>query len=125
MIVSRRIAAGMLLLGIAWAPWPAAADDVHVMESTPAASAVIDGRTSAFFVRFDKPVDHIRSTLDVTQNGKVVEHLTPRLDSAPEVLFARAPTLSPGNYVLHWAVLTVAGKETQQGDIPFSVAGQR
>jgi hypothetical protein len=59
------------------------------------------------------------------QDGKLVERLVPRLESAPEVLFARAPTLVPGSYNLHWAVRTVAGKETIQGDIPFSVAGQR
>jgi methionine-rich copper-binding protein CopC len=124
MSVSRRIAAGVLSLGIAWASSAVAADEVHVMDSTPAASAVIDGRTSAFFVRFDRPVDHIRSTIDITQDGKQIERLQPRLDSAPEVLFARAPTLRPGKYSLHWAVVTVGGKETIQGDIPFSVAAQ-
>jgi methionine-rich copper-binding protein CopC len=125
MIVKRRIAAGMLLLAAAWASSPAAADEVHVMDSGPKASAVIDGRTSGFFVRFDRPVDHIRSTLAITQDGKLIERLTPRLESAPEVLFARAPTLSPGNYLLHWEVVTVAGQEKAHGDIPFSVAAQQ
>lgn len=95
------------------------------MQSTPAAHAVVDSRTSAFFVRFDRPVDHIRSTLEVMQDGKLVERLQPRLESSPEVLFARAPTLPAGNYVLHWAVRTVTGEERIQGDIPFSVAGQK
>ena len=125
MIVKRRIAAGMLLLAVAGAFSSVAADEVHVLDSTPKATAVIDGRTSAFFVRFDRPVDHIRSTLEITQDGKLIKRLTPRLESAPEVLFARAPTLSPGSYVMHWAVVTIAGKEAIQGDIPFSVAGQR
>jgi len=125
MIVSRRIAAAMSLTGIAWALRPAVADELRVMESTPAAKAVIDGRTSAFFVRFDQPVDHIRSTLEVMQDGKPIERLQPRLESAPEVLFARAPTLSPGNYSLHWAVRTLSGRELIQGNIPFSVGAQR
>ena len=125
MIVSRRIAAAMSLTGIAWALRPAVADELRVMESTPAAKAVIDGRTSAFYVRFDRPVDHIRSTLEVMQDGKPIERLQPRLESAPEVLFARAPTLSPGNYNLHWAVRTLSGRELIQGDIPFSVGAQR
>jgi methionine-rich copper-binding protein CopC len=125
MIVLRRIAGSMLVLAIVWASWPAAADEVHVMQSTPAASAVIDGRSSEFYVRFDRPVDHIRSTLEIMQDGKLVERLHPRLESSPEVLFARAPTLAPGAYKLHWAVRTLTGQEMIQGDIPFSVAGQR
>jgi methionine-rich copper-binding protein CopC len=125
MIASRRIAASMSLMVIAWALRPAVADELRVMDSTPMAKAVIDGRTTAFFVRFDRPVDHIHSTLEVTQDGKLIERLPPRLESAPEVLFARAPTLSPGNYNLHWVVRTLSGKEQIQGDIPFSVGAQR
>jgi methionine-rich copper-binding protein CopC len=130
MNVSRRIAAGLLLSAIICASWvcasgPAMAEEMRVMQSTPAANAVVDSRTSAFFVHFDRPVDHIRSTLEVMQDGKLVEKLQPRLESAPEVLFARAPTLPPGKYVLHWAVRTVAGEERIQGDIPFSVAAAK
>jgi methionine-rich copper-binding protein CopC len=125
MIVSRRMAMVVTLMGMAWTPRAAVADELRVMESTPAAKAVIDGRTSAFFVRFDRPVDHIHSTLEVMQDGKLIERLQPRLESSPEVLFARAPTLSPGNYDLHWAVRTPSGKELVHGDIPFSVSAQR
>jgi methionine-rich copper-binding protein CopC len=102
---------------------PAAwADDVRVVQSAPAASAVIEGRSSEFFVRFDRPVDHIRSTLAITRDGKLVESLHPRLESAPEVLYARAPTLPAGSYSLHWAVRTLAGEDMIQGDIPFTVS---
>ena len=47
---------------------PAWADEVHVVQSTPAARAVIDGRSSAFFVRFDRQVDHVHSTLSITRD---------------------------------------------------------
>lgn len=97
------------------------ADAAHVVDSRPAAHAVIEGRSSEFFVRFDRPVDHVRSTLDITRGGKLVERLQPRLESAPEVLFARAPTLPEGDYTLHWAVRTLAGAQVVQGDIPFTV----
>ena len=50
-----------------------------------------------------------------------VERLTPRLESAPEVLFARAPTLPNGTYRLHWAVRTLAGVKVLEGDIAFTV----
>jgi methionine-rich copper-binding protein CopC len=103
---------------------PAWADEVHVVESTPAANAVIGGRSSEFLVRFDRPVDHVHSTLGITRDGKLVEQLPPRLESAPEVLFARAPTLPAGDYKLHWSVHTMAGVDTMQGDIPFTVKDQ-
>ena len=128
MIASRRMTAAALpLIGIAWAlrPAQAQADDVRVMQSAPQAHAVIDGRSSQFFVHFDRPVDHVRSTLEIVQDGRVIERLQPRLESAPNVLFAQAPTLPPGDYKLHWAVRTLVGAKVMQGDIPFSVAAQR
>jgi len=97
-------------------------DDVRVTESDPKANAHIGRKSSAFFVRFDRPVDHIKSTLVIKQGDKVIERLHPRLGSAPEVLFASAPTLPPGNYMLHWAVITVQGTKAIEGDIPFSVS---
>lgn len=96
--------------------------EVRVTESTPAANAHIGRKSSAFFVRFDRPVDHIKSTLVIKQGDKVIERLHPRLESAPEVLFAAAPTLPPGDYKLHWAVITVQGTKAIEGDIPFSVS---
>ena len=91
------------------------------MGSAPKASAVIEGKSSEFYVRFDRPIDHIHSQLAITQGGKLVEKLVPRLESAPEVLFARAPTLVPGDYHLHWAVKTMTGANVVEGNIPFSV----
>ena len=110
--------------GMLGAAAPAWAEDLRVMESAPAASAVIARRSSEFFVRFDRPVDHVRSTLDIMSDGKLVERLKPRLESAPAVLFARAPTLPPGNYKLHWSVRTMSGVEAIEGDIPFTVKDQ-
>jgi methionine-rich copper-binding protein CopC len=121
----RLVAAGLLSLGLlSVAPGASAqtgAQDVRVMESAPKASAVIEGRSSEFFVRFDRPIDHIHSQLAITRNGQMVEQLTPRLESAPEVLFARAPTLPAGDYDLHWQVKTMTGVAVVQGNIPFTV----
>jgi len=128
-MMSRRLAvvglsSGFSSLGTLGAAAPAWAEDLRVMESAPAASAVIARRSSEFFVRFDRPVDHVRSTLDIMSDGKLVERLKPRLQSAPAVLFARAPTLPPGNYKLHWSVRTMSGVEAIEGDIPFTVKDQ-
>lgn len=108
-------------MGLLCASPGAWAQAVRVVESAPQASAVVEGRSSEFFVRFDRPVDHIHSVLAITRDGQVVEKLQPRLESSPEVLFARAPTLAPGDYKLHWAVRTMTGADVIRGDIPFSV----
>ena len=121
-MMSRRFTiVGLAVLGIQAIASDASAQDARMMESAPKAKAVIEGRSSEFFVRFDRPVDHIRSQLSITRDGTLVERLTPRLESAPEVLFARAPTLPPGDYSLHWAVKTMTGTNVVEGEIPFTV----
>jgi methionine-rich copper-binding protein CopC len=122
-MTSRRLAIlGLSSLGMVSVLRSARSDEgCRLMDSKPSAHAVIQGRSSEFFVRFDRPVDHIRSTLTILRDGKLVERLQPRLESAPSVLFARAPTLPEGNYQLHWAVHTMTGTEVTEGDIPFTV----
>jgi len=112
---------GLAALGLLGAVPGASAQDVRVMDSAPKASAMIEGRSSEFYVRFDRPVDHIHSQLAITRNGQLVEKLAPRLESAPNVLFARAPTLAAGDYNLNWRVKTMTGVDVIQGDIPFTV----
>jgi hypothetical protein len=55
-------------------------------------------------------------------NGNVVERLHPLLDSAVDVLFASAPALEPGRYVLHWSVKSIPDQDDSDGTIPFAVA---
>ena len=121
MVLRRCVAVGLSLLGTLGIASGAFAQSVQVMDSAPKASAVIEGKSSEFYVRFDRPVDHIHSQLAITRNGQLVEKLVPRLESVPEVLFARAPTLPAGNYDLHWQVKTMTGVEVIQGNIPFTV----
>ncbi len=99
----------------------ARAQDVSVLDSAPKAKAVIGEPSSEFFVRFDRPIDHIHSRLSIWRDGRLVEHLQPRLESSPDVLFARAPTLPPGEYMLHWTVRTMQDVKVTQGNIPFTV----
>ncbi len=127
-MMSRRLTMAALLMGGGFSVPSAHAqqptDDVTVTESEPKANARIGRRSSAFFVRFDRPVDHIKSTLVVKQGDKVIERLHPRLESSPQVLFASAPTLPPGSYMLHWTVVTIQGTKAISGDIPFQVTDQ-
>lgn len=104
------------------------ADPLTVIETMPRNNATIDGTSRDVYVRFNQPVDHIHSTLLIKHDGNIVRSLKPRFQSAPEVLFARAPTLAPGKYSLHWIVRTLAGSEaidadvTLEGEVPFSVS---
>jgi methionine-rich copper-binding protein CopC len=100
---------------------PATAQDVSVLDSAPKAKAVIGEPGSSFFVRFDRPIDHIHSRLSIWRDGQLVEHLQPRLESSPDVLFARAPTLPAGEYMLHWTVRTMEDVKVMEGNIPFTV----
>ena len=102
----------------------AMAQDVQVMDSAPKAEAVIGEPGSSFFVRFDRPIDHVHSRLSIWRDGRQVEQLQPRLQSAPDVLFARAPTLPPGQYMLRWTVRTMEGVKVIEGDIPFTIKTQ-
>lgn len=120
----RTMMVGMLTTLAGLSSANAQSPDINVLESAPAAHAHIGRRSSAFFVRFDRPVDHRKSTLVIKQGDKVIERLHPRLESAPEVLFAEAPTLPPGNYNLHWTVITLQGEKAISGDIPFQVSDQ-
>ncbi len=119
--MSGRIIAAALLCSLLLGPGLARAATMHVMESKPVAEAVMDGHATEFFIRFDGPVDHSGSVLSVLRDDQVVETLHPRLNSQPSVLYATAPRLSPGRYVLRWSTRSVPDLEGSQGDIAFTV----
>jgi methionine-rich copper-binding protein CopC len=116
--IRRLVVAGLFAMAFSAS---ATAQDVQVMDSAPKAQAVIGEPGSSFFVRFDRPIDHIHSNLSIWRDGRRVEQLQPRLQSSPDVLFARAPTLPPGEYLLRWTVRTMDGVKVIQGDIPFTI----
>jgi methionine-rich copper-binding protein CopC len=120
--IRRAVLAGLFAMTFAASAW---AQDVQVVDSAPKAQAVIGEPGSSFFVRFDRPIDHIHSSLSIWRDGRLVEHLQPRLQSEPNVLYARAPTLRPGEYLLRWTVRTMEGVKVVQGDIPFAIKTSR
>lgn len=121
MAVRRSILIGLLAMFAGAVSTAARAQEIQVLDSAPKAKAVIGEPSSSFFVRFDRPIDHIHSRLSIWRDGQLVEHLQPRLESSPDVLFARAPTLPPGQYMLHWAVRTMQDVKVIEGNIPFTV----
>jgi methionine-rich copper-binding protein CopC len=95
---------------------------MHVLASTPAAEANMHGSNVQYVVRFDGPVDHAQSRLEILRDGQVVKRLNPLLDSAADVLFASTSAPEPGHYVLHWMVKSMPDGDASDGMIPFSVA---
>ena len=94
---------------------------MRMVESYPGAQAVLDGRNAQYSVRFDALVDHRASRLYITRGSQMVEELKPLLAAAPQVLYASAPALPPGDYQLHWAARSMADGSVTEGSIPFSV----
>ena len=117
----RRVLAGLASAPLVVHAAGAQDDTIGILDSHPRAQAVIGEPGSSFYVRFDRPIDHERSNLSIWQGDRLIERLAVRLDSAPAVLFARAPTMPNGSYRLHWAVRTLAGVKVLEGDIAFVV----
>ena len=94
---------------------------LHLLEASPTAHAIIYGDHAEFVVRFDGPVDHVASRLEIVQSGRMIRALVPLVDSAVDVLFASGETPPAGNYLLRWRAVSPDG-EVSVGDIAFSVA---
>jgi methionine-rich copper-binding protein CopC len=125
MIVRRLAILGLTLVALPVLPTAVRAQDLRVVETWPADKAQIASQSEGFFVRFDRPVDHIRSTLEIKRDGKIMQTLHPRLKAAPEILFARVPALEPGDYTLGWTVTALDGANVIQGEVAFSVAANK
>ncbi len=110
----------VLSLALATLPSPATARPLHIQQSAPAAETVIHGDHAQYVIRFDGPVNHLTSRLQIMQGDHVIEALRPLTDSAVDVLFASAPVPPAGRYTLHWEAVAADG-ETSTGDIPFTV----
>jgi methionine-rich copper-binding protein CopC len=114
----------LALAALVWAGAARAAAAVpRALGSRPAADAMLAAEDRRYFVRFDRPVDHIRSRLIIRQGDRLVALLVPRLEAEPEVLFAEAPELPPGRYRLEWQVIALEGALIAEGGVDFTVMG--
>ena len=125
MIARRLLAAWALATFFAGGAGSASAQVPKVMDTMPADRAVLNNASGEFYVRFDRPVDHIRSLMFVKQGSVVVRTLHPRFKTEPDVLFAMALPLQSGAYTFHWSVRSLAGTEVVEGEVPFSIAAGR
>jgi methionine-rich copper-binding protein CopC len=106
-------------------PYAASARTARVVDSSPKAESIVDGRNERYIVRFDGPVDHRGSSLSILHDGHLIRTLHPLLNAAPEVLFASAPRLPAGDYELAWSVKSMPDGEPAQGSVHFTVRDQR
>ena len=126
--ILRAAAAGLALLAApaALGPRPApgqtsGGQPARVLQSQPAAGAILGHGEHRFFVRFDRPVDHYRSRLLILRDGQVLRTLQPRLEAEPDVLFALVPALPPGAYEFRWSVVTAEGGTATEGGAAFTI----
>ena len=125
MIARRLLSAWALAAFLAGGAGSAMAQVPKVMDTMPADRAVLTNASGEFYVRFNRPVDHIRSMMFVKQGDVVVRTLHPRFKAEPDVLFAMALPLQSGAYTFHWSVRSLAGTEVLEGEVPFSVSAER
>jgi methionine-rich copper-binding protein CopC len=111
-----------VLLALLAAPEPAVAQEMRMVESRPIARTAMDGPGREVWVRFSAPVDHARSRLLILRDGgEVVRTLRPRLNAAPDVLYAETGGLAPGRYALRWEARPRPGGPVETGTLEFTV----
>jgi methionine-rich copper-binding protein CopC len=91
----------------------------HLVASTPAPNAAVQGPDIPFDLRFNSRVDPQRSTLTLVTADGHTRRLSADKQSSEASLHTHAQ-LSPGSYVLRWQALSTDGHITR-GEIPFSV----
>jgi len=96
---------------------PAAA--MSLMQQTPQINEIMDGSAVAFALRFDRPIDHKRSSLTLLGGGGS-KALRVRLDAQPNTLYSALGRLAPGAYELRWRARANDG-EMLAGGFPFTV----
>jgi hypothetical protein len=115
----RAIAVGILCLlplqGQAQTATQEAAADIGLQ------SVVIGDRGTELLLRFNRPISHTQSWLTLLRDGRIIETMHFRLESAPNVLFARIRTPAPGDYVVRWSVCPEGSEDRYEGEFPFTV----
>jgi hypothetical protein len=84
-------------------------------------SVTIGERSTELLLRFDRPINHVTSFLSLVRDGRIIETVHFRLESAPNVLFARIQTPAPGNYIVRWTVCPAGSNDRYDGELPFTV----
>jgi hypothetical protein len=115
----RRFSLGVLcLFGLQVA---AQADEMGPSSPLRMESVTIGEHGTEIVIKFDRPISHERSSLLLLLDGKIVQTIRPRLQAAPNVLFARIATPARGNYLLRWTVCPQGNNDRYDGDLTFTI----
>jgi methionine-rich copper-binding protein CopC len=110
----------ILAMALLLAPQIAQARAVKMIDSQPQTETIIHGDHAEYVVRFDGPVNHYESRLEIVQGGRVIITFAPLGDAAVDVLFAAGPAPAPGHYNLRWTAISGDGDQSS-GQVPFTV----
>jgi methionine-rich copper-binding protein CopC len=124
MVLQRSAGLWLVLASVLIVQPTAWAEELRVMDTGPVNKGVERGRIDEFYVRFNQPVDHIRSEFIIKRGDKVIEVLQPRFETEPNTLFAERSPLPAGDYTLVWSVRALDGKQLAVGEITFKSQGQ-
>ena len=119
-MTTRRIVGAGAALALILAAAPARAE-ARLEASVPQANSTIPAPANLFEVRFNEPVNHYQSRLDILRDGQVLETLEPRLRTEPMIIAAMSRPLAAGRYELRWQVMSAFDGRVTQGTIPFTV----
>jgi len=114
----------MIRIGAALALTLAAAParaEARLEASVPQANSTVAAPVSLFEVRFNEPVNHYQSRVEILRDGQVLETLVPRLRTEPSIIAAQSAPLAAGRYELRWLVMSAFDGRVTQGTIPFTV----
>ena len=94
------------------------------MDTGPVNKGVESGRIDEFYVRFNQPVDHIKSDFVIMRGNQVVQVLQPRFETEPNTIYAECSPLPAGDYTLVWSVKALDGRQIAVGEISFKSQGR-
>jgi methionine-rich copper-binding protein CopC len=124
MVLQRSAGFWLVLASVLIVQPTAWAEELRVMDTGPVNKGVERGRIDEFYVRFNQPVDHIRSEFIIKRGDKVIEVLQPRFETEPNTLYAERSPLPAGDYTLVWSVRALDGQQLAVGEITFKSQGQ-
>ena len=115
--------AGVFALG-GWGAAPAAAHAI-VVESVPAADAVLDTAPDRVTLRFNSKIERRLSRVTLGPVGSLPSPVAiVEGDESPDRIVVSLPPIGPGRYVLRYKVLSADGHVTE-GALRFTVAAGR
>ena len=112
MTIVRFVAAALLITAAAWG-------HAVLLQATPAAGSVFEGRIVPVSLRFNSRIDARRSRIAIVTKGKE-QPLSSISQTAPNTISAEIKDVVPGPCRVRWQVLASDGHITR-GEIMFQV----